>query len=52
MALVVTGVPMLIHLYSVAYMGSDAGYRRFFAYLNSLRLLDAAAGPRRQLRAC
>ena len=31
MALVVTGVSMLIHLYSVAYMGTDAGYRRFFA---------------------
>jgi NADH-quinone oxidoreductase subunit L len=34
MALVVTGVSMLIHLYSVAYMWSDRGYVRFFAYLN------------------
>ncbi len=34
MALVVTGVSMLIHLYSFAYMGGDAGYRRFFSYLN------------------
>ena len=34
MALVVTGVSTLIHIYSVAYMGGDAGYRRFFAYLN------------------
>jgi NADH-quinone oxidoreductase subunit L len=34
MALIVTGVSALIHLYSVAYMRSDAGYRRFFAYLN------------------
>jgi NADH-quinone oxidoreductase subunit L len=34
MALVVTGVSALIHLYSLAYMGGDAGYRRFFAYLN------------------
>ena len=34
MALVVTGVSMLIHLYSVAYMESDRGYNRFFAYLN------------------
>src|SRR5919112_1285754 len=34
MILVVSGVSMLIHLYSVAYMGSDEGYRRFFAYLN------------------
>jgi NADH-quinone oxidoreductase subunit L len=34
MALVVTGVSMLIHLYSVAYLWSDEGYARFFAYLN------------------
>ena len=34
MALVVSGVSTLIHLYSVAYMGSDRGYTRFFAYLN------------------
>jgi NADH-quinone oxidoreductase subunit L len=34
MALVVTGVSMLIHLYSIAYMASDRGYARFFAYLN------------------
>jgi NADH-quinone oxidoreductase subunit L len=34
MVLVVTGVSTLIHLYSVGYMSSDEGYRRFFAYLN------------------
>ena len=34
MALVVTGVSTLIHLYSFAYMDGDAGYRRFFSYLN------------------
>jgi NADH-quinone oxidoreductase subunit L len=34
MALVVTGVSTLIHLYSVAYMTEDHGYARFFAYLN------------------
>jgi NADH-quinone oxidoreductase subunit L len=34
MALVVTGVSALIHLYSVGYMSSDRGYTRFFAYLN------------------
>jgi NADH-quinone oxidoreductase subunit L len=34
MALVVTGVSTLIHLYSVAYLWSDRGYSRFFAYLN------------------
>src|SRR5580658_5461445 len=34
MLLVVTGVGWLIHLYSTGYMADDAGYRRFFAYLN------------------
>ncbi|HMS63057.1 MAG TPA: NADH-quinone oxidoreductase subunit L, partial [Solirubrobacteraceae bacterium] len=34
MALVVSGVSTLIHLYSVGYMSSDRGYTRFFAYLN------------------
>jgi NADH-quinone oxidoreductase subunit L len=34
MCLVVAGVSALIHLYSVAYMDSDRGYRRYFAYLN------------------
>ena len=34
MALVVTGVSFLIHVYSVAYMSGDRGYTRFFAYLN------------------
>ncbi|HEX8689233.1 MAG TPA: NADH-quinone oxidoreductase subunit L, partial [Solirubrobacterales bacterium] len=34
MVLVVTGVSTLIHLYSFGYMTSDAGYRRFFSYLN------------------
>ena len=47
MMLVVTGVSMLIHLYSVAYMASDRGYTRFFAYLNffvfSMLLLVLAA---------
>ena len=47
MALVVTGVSTLIHLYSVAYMGGDRGYARFFAYLNffvfSMLLLVLAA---------
>src|SRR5688500_19154750 len=34
MCLVVSGISTLIHLYSVAYMGSDRGYARFFSYLN------------------
>jgi NADH-quinone oxidoreductase subunit L len=34
MLLVVTGVGLLIHIYSTGYMHDDPGYRRFFAYLN------------------
>ncbi len=34
MAVVVSGVSTLIHLYSVSYMASDRGYSRYFAYLN------------------
>lgn len=34
MALVVTGVGSLIHLYSIGYMYDDPGYWKFFAYLN------------------
>ena len=34
MALVVTGVGLLIHVYSTRYMAGDPGYYRFFAYLN------------------
>ncbi len=47
MCLVVAGVSTLIHLYSVAYMGGDRGYTRFFGYLNffvfSMLLLVLAA---------
>src|SRR5213594_2630557 len=34
MLLVVTGVGMLIHVYSIGYMHDDPGYARYFAYLN------------------
>jgi NADH-quinone oxidoreductase subunit L len=34
MLLVVTGVGLLIHIYSVGYMAQEGGYYRFFAYLN------------------
>ena len=34
MALIVTGVSFLIHVYSTGYMKGDAGYNRYFAYLN------------------
>ena len=34
MMMVVTGVGFLIHLYSIGYMHDDAGFTRFFTYLN------------------
>ncbi len=34
MALVVSGVSFLIHVYSVVYMSGDRGYARYFSYLN------------------
>ncbi len=34
MALIVTGVGFIIHIYSIGYMHGDKGYWRFFAYLN------------------
>jgi NADH-quinone oxidoreductase subunit L len=34
MILVITGVGFLIHVYSIGYMREDAGYSRFFAYMN------------------
>jgi len=34
MILIVTGIGMLIHIYSMGYMSHDPGFSRFFAYLN------------------
>jgi len=34
LALVITGVGLLIHIYASGYMKGDAGYAKFFAYLN------------------
>jgi NADH-quinone oxidoreductase subunit L len=34
MALIVTGVGSVIHIYSIGYMHDDKSYPRFFAYLN------------------
>ncbi|MBM4459541.1 MAG: NADH-quinone oxidoreductase subunit L [Chloroflexi bacterium] len=39
MALVVTGVGFLIHVYSVGYMQHDPRYGRFFAYMNFFILM-------------
>src|SRR3954470_19963017 len=49
MILVVAGVSMLIHLYSVTYMTRDVGFARYFSYLNyfvfSMLLLVLVAAP-------
>ncbi|MBY0245102.1 MAG: NADH-quinone oxidoreductase subunit L [Sphingobacteriaceae bacterium] len=34
MLLIITGIGFLIHLYSVGYMHDDAGFGKFFSYLN------------------
>jgi len=34
MTLVVTGVGFIIHIYSIGYMHAEAGYYRFFSYMN------------------
>ncbi|OLV15500.1 NADH-quinone oxidoreductase subunit L [Deinococcus marmoris] len=34
MALIITGIGFLIHLYSISYMSHDAKFTRFFAFLN------------------
>jgi NADH-quinone oxidoreductase subunit L len=34
MALVITGVGLLIHIYSIGYMAHEKGFFRYFAYLN------------------
>ena len=47
MILVVTGVGLPIHIYSIGYMGHDVGYSRYFAYLSSPRQVPDA-GPGEQ----
>lgn len=34
MMLVITGIGSMIHMYSIGYMHGDAGFNRFFSYLN------------------
>ncbi len=34
MLIVVTGISLLVHIYSIGYMKDDPGYGRFFTYLN------------------
>src|SRR6266851_4245406 len=45
--LFVTGVGMLIHIYSMGYMAHEGGYYRFFGYLN-LFLFSSQVGQRRR----
>ena len=56
MALIVTGVGSVIHIYSIGYMHDDKSYARFFAYLNLFlffmllaRARPVAAGAVRRL---
>jgi NADH-quinone oxidoreductase subunit L len=39
MALIVSGVSFIIHIYSVGYMHGDRGYARYFTYLNLFVLM-------------
>ena len=39
MALIVTGVSFVIHIYSIGYMNGDKGYARYFTYLNLFVLM-------------
>ncbi len=47
--LVITGVGFLIHVYSLGYMKGEAGYYRFFAYLNLFVFFYADPCTRRRL---
>ncbi len=49
MAVVVTGVSLVIHVYSAGYMAEDPATRPLFHVLESVRLLDARPGHGQQL---
>ena len=49
MLLVVTSVGFLVHVYSIGYMHGDRGFCPLLRLPSPLRLLDADAGPGRQL---
>ena len=46
MALFVTGVGSLIHLYSIGYMHGDPKFPKFFVYLNLFVFSMLDPGPR------
>ena len=47
--LFVTGVGMLIHIYSTGYMAHEGGYYRFFGYLNLFMFSMLTLDSRQQL---
>ncbi len=49
MAMLVTGVGTLIHIYSIGYMAHEARYQRFFFYLNFFILAMLVLGDEQQL---
>ena len=49
MLLVVTGVGLLIHIYSIGYMWEEGGYYRFFCLLELVHVFHADAGTRKEL---
>jgi NADH-quinone oxidoreductase subunit L len=47
MAVVISGISLMVHIYSVRYMAEDSGYKRFFVLLDAMTgvlLLTIAAG--------
>ena len=48
MALFVTGIGALIHLYSIGYMHGDPKFSKFFVYLNLFVFSMLDAGARRR----
>ena len=48
MALFITGIGTLIHLYSIGYMHGDPKFSKFFLYLKPVRVQHVDAGARRE----
>ena len=51
MMCVVTFVSLMVHIYTIGYMGRRLGYQRFFSYISPVHLLDADARDEQQLPA-
>ncbi|MFQ5701375.1 MAG: hypothetical protein ACE5HU_05985 [Acidobacteriota bacterium] len=52
MILVVTGVGLLIHIYSIGYMWDEEGYWRYFAFLNLFMAMMLTLVLGRRCRSC